>query len=213
MVIRVVTQTEMQAVIPTKVQTERAAQQSDPAHNNHPAQEPPSVRALFLGFLGLGLIGFGGVLPLARRMLVEQRRWLTDAEFTDLLGLCQFLPGGNIINLSVAIGLQFRGIRGALAALLGLIAAPTAIVIALGVIYERFQNDTHIAHMFAGLAAAAGLLISTALKMATPLRRKPLGILIAATFFVAIALLRLPLLPTMLVLVPVSILVTWRWAA
>lgn len=201
-------------VTQAKSQTEQSARQSDPTPDAHSMQEPPSVRALFLGFLGLGLIGFGGVLPLARRMLVEQRRWLTDAEFTDLLGLCQFLPGGNIINLSVAIGLQFRGIRGALAALLGLIAAPTAIVIGLGVIYERFQSDTHIAHMFAGLAAAAaGLLISTAVKMAMPLRRKPIGIFIAIIFFVAIALLRLPLLPTMLVLVPISILITWRWAA
>lgn len=97
--------------------------------------------------------------------------------------------------------------------LLGLIAAPTVIFIGLGIIYERYQNDAHIAHMFAGLAAAAGLLITTALKMASPLQRKPLGILIAVTFFVAIALLRFPFLPTMLVLVPVGIFVTWRWTS
>ncbi|MGL4287104.1 MAG: chromate transporter, partial [Phreatobacter sp.] len=81
---------------------------------------PPTVRALFLGFLGLGLTGFGGVLPLARTMIVERRQWLTAEEFTDLLGLCQFLPGGNIINLSVAIGLKFRGLPGALASIFGL---------------------------------------------------------------------------------------------
>jgi len=128
-----------------------------------------------------------------------------------LLGLCQFLPGGNIINLSVAIGLQFRGIAGACAALLGLIAAPSAIVIGLGMIYQRF-NDSAIQHLFGGLAAAAaGLLVATALKMAVPIRRKPLAIAIAVLFFAAIAVLRLPLLPTMLVLVPLSILVTWRW--
>jgi chromate transporter len=62
----------------------------------------PTLREIFGGFLGLGLISFGGALPLARRALVEQRRWLTGTEFTDLLGLCQFLPGGNVINLSVA---------------------------------------------------------------------------------------------------------------
>lgn len=173
----------------------------------------PSTRELFMGFLSLGLIGFGGVLPLARRMIVEERRWLAGDEFTELLGVCQFLPGGNIINLSVAIGLQFRGIAGACAALLGLIAAPSIIVIALGVIYQRF-HDSYIQHLFGGLAAAAaGLLVATALKMAMPLRRKPLAIAIAALFFIAIAVLRLPLLPTMLVLVPVSILATWRWPA
>lgn len=68
----------------------------------------PSLLALFLGFLSVGMYGFGGVLPWARRMVVEQRRWLTAAEFADLLGLCQFLPGGNIMNLTVAVGARFR---------------------------------------------------------------------------------------------------------
>jgi chromate transporter len=173
----------------------------------------PSTRELFMGFLLLGLTGFGGVLPLARRMIVEERRWLGGDEFTELLGLCQFLPGGNIINLSVAVGLQFRGIPGAVAALLGLIAAPSAIVIGLGAIYQRF-NDSYIQHMFGGLAAAAaGLLVATALKMAMPLRRKPLAIALAALFFVAMAVLRLPLLPTLAVLAPLSIFVSWRWIA
>ena len=54
----------------------------------------------------LGLTAFGGALPLARRMVVEKHRWLSGAEFTDLLGLCQLLPGGNIINLSVAPGVK-----------------------------------------------------------------------------------------------------------
>lgn len=173
----------------------------------------PSVRALFLGFLALGLMGFGGVLPMTRRMLVERRRWLSAADFSELLGLCQFLPGGNVINLAVAIGLHFRGVRGALAALLGLILAPSLIVIGLGVIYQHFQNDPYIQHLFAGMAAAAaGLLVATACKMAAPLRRQPAAAAVAALFFIAIAILRLPLLPTMLVLVPLSIWVVWHSA-
>ena len=131
----------------------------------------PTLREIFSGFLGLGLISFGGALPLARRAVVEQRRWLTGAEFTDLLGLCQFLPGGNVINLSVAIGMRFRGVPGALAGLLGLIAGPSLVVIGLGVLYEHTQNDPHVRHLFAGLAAAAsGLLISMAVKVLLPLR-------------------------------------------
>lgn len=169
----------------------------------------PSTRDLFVGFLYLGLTGFGGVLPMTRRMVVEQRQWLDAEEFTELLGLCQFLPGGNIINFSVAVGLKFRGIVGALAALLGLIAAPTLIVVTLGVLYQRF-NNSYLQHTFAGLsAAAAGLLVATALKMAVPLCRKPVAIGLALLFFGAIAVLRLPLVPTMLVLVPLSIVATW----
>ena len=96
-----------------------------------PAREVPTVGALFWGFLSIGVIGFGGVLPWARRMMVEQRRWLTPAEFTDLLGLCQFLPGPNIVNLSVALGSRFRGVPGAVAAVVGLISLPMVIVFLL----------------------------------------------------------------------------------
>ncbi|MFC0225939.1 chromate transporter [Serratia aquatilis] len=185
---------------------------SDPnAVKSHDISAPPSKAQLFIGFLTLGLIGFGGVLPLARNMLVEQRRWLSSEKFTELLGLCQFLPGGNVINLSVAVGMEFQGVRGALCALLGLICAPTAIVIGLGVVYARYQNDAHVQHVFAGLAAAAaGLLLSTAIKMLMPLWGKWLPLMIVGICLVAIAWLRFPLLPTMLVLAPVSILLAWR---
>ncbi|WP_407166806.1 chromate transporter [Bradyrhizobium sp. ORS 111] len=173
--------------------------------------DSPSVADLFTGFFVLGLTGFGGVLPLARRMMVEKRGWLTGAEFTDLLGLCQFLPGGNIINMSVAVGLKFRGIPGAFAAILGLIAVPTAVVIALGVVYDRFENEPMVRHLFGGLAAAAaGLLISMAIKIAWPLRRDIVGWLIGALCVLAIAVFRLPLLPTLLTLAPLSILLKSR---
>ena len=168
----------------------------------------PPVRALFTGFLWLGLTGFGGVMPLARRMLVERRAWLTGPEFTDLLGLCHLLPGGNIVNMSVAVGLRFGGLPGAVASLVGLVAAPTAAAIALGVLYDQFHADPRVAHLFAGLsAAAAGLLIATAVKMATPLRKRG-DIIIAALIFAAIAIVRAPLLPTLLVLAPLS----FAWA-
>ncbi len=172
----------------------------------------PSCAQLFYGFFRLGITAFGGALPLARRMLVEKERWLTGEEFTDLLGLCQFLPGGNVINMSVAVGARFHGPRGAFAALMGLILAPSLIVIMLGSVYQRYESDPHIQHMFAGLAAAAaGLLISMAVKIAKPLRGNWPGIAIALACFAAIAVLRLPLLPTMLVLTPLSIFLTWRW--
>ncbi|MGY4315938.1 MULTISPECIES: chromate transporter [Bradyrhizobium] len=176
--------------------------------------DAPDVGELFMGFFILGLTGFGGVLPLARHMMVEKRGWLTGAEFTDLLGLCQFLPGGNIINMSVAVGLKFRGIPGAFASILGLIAVPTAVVIGLGVIYGRFADDPVVRHLFGGLAAAAaGLLISTAIKIAWPLRRDVLGLVIGALCVLAIAVFRLPLLPTLLTLAPLSILLRSRQAS
>ncbi|MCK8785100.1 chromate transporter [Roseomonas sp. NAR14] len=173
----------------------------------------PGIAGLFGAFFLLGLMGFGGVLPLARDMIVERRRWMTNTEFTELLGLCQFLPGGNVINLSVALGTRFAGLPGAAAALLGLITAPCIIVVLLGGIYDRYGGDPHVRHLFAGLAAAAaGLLVALALRLAAPLRTDLRSAGLAVLCFLAIALLRLPLLPTLLVLVPLSVLVLRREA-
>lgn len=183
-------------------------------HITEVAQEQvaaPTLRQLFLGFLGLGMMAFGGALPLAHRMLVEDKRWLNETEFTELLGLCQLLPGGNMINLSVAVGMRFHGVKGAFVSILGLVAMPSVVLVMLGMLYERFQNDAQVAHVFAGLAAAAaGLLVAMALKIAVQLRKQYWMALIAVLCFVMIALLRWPLLWVMLVMTPVSIWVTAR---
>jgi chromate transporter len=165
------------------------------------------VAALFWGFLSIGVIGFGGVLPWARRMMVEQRGWLSPAEFTDLLGLCQFLPGPNIVNLAVALGSRFRGLPGAVAAVVGLISLPMVIVVCLGSLYAANSDHPVVARAADGLAAAASaLVIATSLKIAAPLRGHRMGIAIALAVVAAIAVLRLPLLPTILVAAPASML-------
>ncbi len=174
---------------------------------------PPGRWELFRGFFAVGILGFGGVLPLARRMSVDQKRWLSPAAFTDLLALCQFLPGANIVNLAVSLGGRYHGPAGALAAVAGLLAAPIGVVIALGALYGRFADVPMVAHGVQGLAAAAsGLVLATALRIAGPLRRKPRGIAVALLAFAAIALLRWPLLPVLAVLLPVSLLVHRRAA-
>ncbi len=175
---------------------------------------PPSLASLFLNFLSVGMFGFGGVLPWARRMIVEQRRWLTAAEFTDLLGLCQFLPGGNIMNVTIALGARFHGVAGSIAAFVGLMAGPVACVILLGVIYDRYSDLPLVRHGFAGLAAAASaLVLANGLKIAAPLRFRPLGIAIAAVTFIVIAILRLPLPLALPVLAALSTLLQWRFRA
>ena len=167
---------------------------------------------LFRGFCLIGLSGFGGVLPWARRMVVEQRRWLTAGEFTDMLGLCQFLPGGNIMNVTIALGARFHGVVGAMVAFIGLMAAPVACVIALGVIYDQYAQHPVVRRAFAGLAAAASaLVLANALKIAAPLRSHPIGIAVAAVTFVSIAIMRWPLPPVLLVMAAASTLFAWRF--
>ncbi len=167
----------------------------------------PGLATMFVAFFKIGIVGFGGVLPWLRQMVVEQRRWLTAAEFNDMLALCQFLPGPNVVNVSVATGARFGGVFGSLACLLGLLAAPMAIVIALGGVFARYGHIPAVAHAFEGLsAAAAGLVVAMAVKIAAPLQRHPIGIVLALVAFLGVAILRLPLLPTMVVLAPISIL-------
>ena len=177
----------------------------------HSATQRPSARELFAGFLSIGIAGFGGVLPWARRMLVETRHWLTPREFTDVLGLCQFLPGPNIVNVAVAVGGRFGGARGALAALAGLLVAPFAVVVALGALYTAYGHVPAVASAFRGVAAvAAGLVVAMALKMMRAgVTRLGAGV-VAGLAFGGIALARLPLVLVLAVLAPLSVLAVWR---
>lgn len=171
-----------------------------------------SLGNLFTGFLGIGIIGFGGVLPWARRMMVDQRQWLSAAEFTDLLALCQFLPGPNIVNMAVSIGARSHRALGSVVAVAGLLAAPMVIVIGLGGIYARYEHVPVVVRAFGGLAAAAsGLVIAMAIRIASPQRTHVAGIVMAGVTFLAVAVFRMPLLPTMLVMAPASILLCRRF--
>jgi chromate transporter len=174
----------------------------------------PSVFDLFAGFFIVGVCGFGGVLPWARRMIVEQRKWLTPAEFGEMLGLCQFLPGGNIMNVTIALGSRFQGVAGAAAAILGLMTAPVAIVICLGAVYDQFATYPPVRRAFVALAAAAaGFLLISAWKIAAPLRSNILAVGVAVCTFVVIAVLRLPLVLAMPVLAIGSTLLLQRFRA
>jgi chromate transporter len=166
--------------------------------------------ALFLGFLKIGLSGFGGVLPFARRMIVEERRWLSELEFLDVLSLSQFLPGPNIVNASIIIGRRFRGVVGSIAACSGLMLMPLVIVLALATLYAQFSEVAIVRSAFASVSASAsGLILATALKLARPLKQHRWQIAVCALAFVAIALARLPLLWVLVVLCPLSIAIAW----
>src|ERR1700691_5921327 len=119
-----------------------------------------SHKALFMGFFKAGILGFGGVLPMARRLVFDDRRWLTQTDFNELFAVCQSLPGANITNFAAVFGMRHRGVSGAVAALAGLLGAPMAIVMLLSGLYVHYGALTPVRHALAGLAAAAaGLLL------------------------------------------------------
>jgi chromate transporter len=168
---------------------------------------------LFMAFFQIGLQGFGGVLPWARRVLVEERRWLSADEFLEQWSLCQALPGGNIANLSVAFGARCAGVGGSIAAFLGLVSAPFAVICLLGALYTRYGTLPQVEAVLRGVSAVgAGLVLGTGIRMAaTPRMRSPLAVFAVAAF-VMTALLRWPLLLVLGVLVPLCLLAEWRRA-
>ncbi len=186
---------------------------SAPLIEDHPTTAVVTARDLFFGFLKVGTQGFGGVLPWARRMIVEERHWLSEVEFTDLLSLCQLLPGPNIVNVSVALGHRFDGLKGALAAVFGLLAAPFCIVLALGMLYDAYGTSETLGGVFRNLgAAAAGLVVATAWKVGKPYIRRPEAMVVAVLAFVAVVIFNWPLIYVVLVLAPLSVGWVWRLA-
>ena len=177
-----------------------------------PTAPPPNRRQLFLGFLKIGLMGFGGIAPVARHVLVVDRAWLTERDYAAILGVGQILPGANVTNAAVIIGGRFHGALGSCIALAGLMAMPLVILISLATLYERFADLPAVQAAMAGTAAAAaGLILGTALKMAQRLKPSPVAIAFGLAAFVGVGLLHLPLIGTLLALAPLSIAAhAWR---
>src|ERR1700759_816755 len=131
-----------------------------------PLSTPPSLIALFVAFARMSLAGFGGVLVFARRAIVDQPRWMTADEFNDPFALCHFLPGPNIVNLSVVFGSRFRGIAGGIAAFAGLVGPPVVVVTVLAALYARFGEVEALRRILSGVSCTAvGLLISVVFRM------------------------------------------------
>ena len=163
---------------------------------------------LFTAFARMSLSGFGGVLAFARRGIVEQHKWMTAEEFNETFALCHFLPGPNIVNLSVVFGSRFRGIAGGFAAFAGLVGPPVVIVTILAVLYARFGEIDALRRILAGVSCGAvGLLISVVFRMMMPLiaKRDAVALAVMAAVFAAIGVLRLPLPSVLLVAIPLSV--------
>ncbi len=179
-----------------------------------PLNQPGSVRELFFAFNRLALQGFGGVLPVAQRELVERLRWLDREQFVEMLAISQVLPGPNIVNLALMFGDRCFGTRGAMAALAGMLLAPLVIVLALTALYAQFAAAPMVSGALRGMGAvAAGLVISTALKLLGTLRRNAMGLPISLAFaaftFAATAWWRLPLVWLIVGLGSLAMAVAW----
>ncbi len=176
---------------------------------------PANLRELFFAFNRLSLQGFGGVLPVAQRELVERKRWLDKQQFVEMLAVSQVLPGPNVVNLALMFGDRCFGLRGAMTALAGMMLAPLVVVLALTALYGQYSHHPLVSGALRGMGAvAAGLVISTALKLLGTVRHNPMGRWLALAFaaltFVLVALLRWPLVWVVLGLGSLAMAVAWH---
>ncbi len=166
---------------------------------------PASNKDLFITFTRLALQGFGGVLPIAQRVLCEQKRWLSKEQFVEILALGQVLPGPNVCNVALMVGDRFFGWRGAFSALAGMMLVPLFIVLMITALYAQFAMNPMVAGALKGMGAvSAGLIIGSAIKLIPTLKNNPIGVPVCAAIaliaFAAVALLRWPLAWVLLVL-------------
>ena len=191
----------------------RASQQvSDDSSSDLSMNRPASLTDLFFSFTILALQGFGGVLAIVQRELVERKRWMTQQTFAEEWAVAQIMPGPNVINLSMMIGGRYFGVKGALAALAGMLVVPLIIVLLIAVFYARYAGHPEVANALRGMSAvSAGLIAATGFKMARALASSPLPRLVCVLFgfscFACVALFKLPLIIVLFVLgIPACVL-------
>jgi chromate transporter len=171
----------------------------------------PTLTQLFLAFLQIGVSAFGGAMPWARRILVEQRRWLDDKAFTDMLTICQAVPGPNIVNVSVFYGAKSRGVLGAMVSFCGLVGIPLAILLTLNLLYQHYADLPQVKSALLGMAAVAtAFMFSMPLKLAQPLLRNgfALALMLAAIALIAVFHWTMPLV--LLSCGAVGVLLAWK---
>jgi len=175
---------------------------------------PSSLPDLFFSFTWLALQGFGGVLAVVQRVVVEEKRWLTREEFLEDWAVAQVMPGPNVINLSLMLGDRYFGLRGAVVAVAGMLTVPLLVVLVLAVLYAHFAADPRVAGALRGMGAVAGgLIAATGIKLIPAMRQHVLGfaqcLAFVAIVFVAIAVLRIPLGWVLLVVGGIACVWTW----
>jgi chromate transporter len=180
-----------------------------------PFSAPCSPAELFLGFAGISLQGFGGVLAVSQRVLCERRRWLTHEQYLELLSIGQLLPGPNICNLALIMGDRHFGWRGALAALAGLILPPLGIVLAVAALYSRHAAHPAVAGAVRGMGVvSAGLIVGSSLRLLDALRRNPMGmpacLALGGAAFALVALFHVPLVWVLLGMGLAGSVLAWR---
>ncbi len=179
-----------------------------------PGAAPAAVHApleIFLTFARVGISGFGGVNFWMRRVLVQEKRWLTDGEYVEGLAMGQLIPGPNVYNLTVMLGHRFGGNLGACLAVAGLLLPPLVVVVFLGLAYQRYSALPMVQAALRGMTfVVAGLLLANSIALARSLPRRVAPWLFLVLTFAGVGVLRWPLLAVLGALAPFAVAAVWR---
>jgi chromate transporter len=171
----------------------------------------PSVSLvdLFLQFLIVGAVSFGGgIIAYERILLVEKRKWLNADQFMAYLAISQTMPGLNSVNLAILTGDYLRGIKGSIIALLGLVLPGSALVLLLGLIYTALTDHAITVLLLTGIAAGAtGLLAAVTYRIGDAHWKKPISLLLITVTFVLMSIVKLPLLEVLAIMAPISLFI------
>jgi chromate transporter len=199
--------------LPTPPSAPHLTHAATPVEPDRP--RPTSLTDLFVSFTLIALQGFGGVLAVIQQQVVERKRWMSNEEFIEEWSVAQIMPGPNVCNLAMMIGTRHFGLAGAMSALAGILTVPLILVLCLALVYAQFATQPQLQGALRGMAAvAAGLIAATGLRMSVALSRNviPLTacIAIAATGFVLLAWIRVPLAAVIGLLGGLGCVLAWR---
>lgn len=125
-----------------------------------------SLWTIFTSFLKIGAFTFGGgyaMIPLIEAEMIQKRGWLTREEFINQLTIAQSIPGPIALNTAVFVGYKTRGVKGALAALVGVVIPSFFIILLIATIFTDFKDNPTVAAAFKGMRPAVVALIAAPL--------------------------------------------------
>jgi chromate transporter len=198
---------------------------SEPDATPAPASNPPAsphaaggrswecigpLRLLII-FSQITMVGFGGVLPFAYRELVERRRLLSNAAFSEMFAFGQVMPGPAIVNFALTLGYRDSGAAGAVAAVAGIVSLPFLLLVVMGIFYFRNADVALVREALHGMAVVTGgLVVAVALKMARGMHRNKQAMILLLGVFLSFGLMRWPFLAVMAVAGPLAFWLSWR---
>lgn len=174
---------------------------------------PVTYWALYSVFFWIGIFSFGGgLLPWIQREIVIKRNWMRDEDFLPGFAMAQVLPGVNSTNMAVYVGRHLLGVSGASVALIGMLTGPFAVMLVAAYSYKAILAVPALHAAMAGVAAAAiGMLLRMGVIATGMAMKGVLPIFVMICVFIAIGILKWPLVPVVLVATPLSVLAAWPW--